>query len=306
MAKMRGAIRLQGLDKSNNKIYVRTKSGTHLRERSAEGIHKNEPAIIKNNTAIGGANVLAGSVSRAMRFYAEGSCERSLYNSLVQVIMKDVEPGRLLRLKRFEGKDGHSRHKLDEIMMLPKIELAAKGNQAIVTFEIKHHPHREKDFNFYFLRIILVLWNSRDDTHTHAAKRLKWIPMDAELPLKYRLEFEKPANSTEYLVMCCCERGSEENESRLPTNKKIRILLAGSFDKKATAAYEAYLAEKNIQQKHILRNAAEEEAVGPITEKPKKVATKNTSADVAPLKDKLRPSAASKMSKAVNAGRKKR
>ena len=56
MAKMTGIINFSGLDKSSNKVYVKGKNGIHIREQVREGLHKNEVALKRNYTTIGGVN----------------------------------------------------------------------------------------------------------------------------------------------------------------------------------------------------------------------------------------------------------
>ena len=268
MPKMRGAIKLTGYDKTSGNIYWKGKKGViHGRQPQKPGVHKDQPELKANYTTIGEKNRLAGKVSRILSTYASGNCETGNYIRMRKLLQKDPVAGRYLQIKRFEEYDGHRKHKLEELIKIPAFEISLKKNKVIVSFDIERHPVKKAERPYYFLRVILVMWNDQDDHFTEEAKRIKWIPMNAALPLSYDLEFKKPAGSREWLLLCCLERAEEARESRLGTDKYIRIVRVSSFDKKDIADHKAYLAEKNKQKEVIIRNAQEDEAVGPVVRK---------------------------------------
>ena len=270
MPKQRGATRLQGADKSANKLYYRDKKGVYrVRELAKPGIHKDQPALKANYTTIGEKNKLGGKIGRLLKFYAPAHIELRSYDRFRKVLQKDPVNGRYLQLKRFEGADGHSGNKLDQMMKIPTFSLSVEEEKVIVSFDLESHPQPKQNRDHYFLRIILVLWNTGDDDFSEEAKRTHWVRMDAAMPLSYDMEFKKPKESREYMLLCCLERGEEAAEARLGTDKYIRIVKVGSFDEADEAAYAAYREEKNKQKESIRRNAQEEEAVAPIVREKK-------------------------------------
>ncbi len=292
MAKLKGALQITGMDKKANKQYVERKDGIYVKELPPAGIHRDEPALKKNYTATAGINKLASQVNTVMKYYAAGFLEQRRYDVLRSQFFKVPQEKRLWRLKCLEGMEGHTKKKVCELLNPPRAALILKKNIIILPLIIFQHPKTiEGEHYYHYHRIVLMLWNSKDDSYTHQSKRTEWVAINDDLPLEYEFEFEKKPDSTEWLILLCLVRGEDKNEDRMPPDKNIMILQAGSFDKKAEVRYDAWLAEKNIVKTKPRRKTATDDVVMP---KKVKDATQTKEAVVVPKKRVVKKKIANK------------
>ena len=242
--KQKGTMKFSGKDERSGLTHYETKSGFYSKRSQEPGLHADDENIQKNCRASKGVNGLASGLNNLLKLYVPGYLDREIYFEFTSRFFKAEPPSRLGRLMTLRDMDAHAGFKLGNAIAVPKITVTATDDIVSVKTEITGHATLEKKQHFYSVHIILVLWNSDNDEYSHAEKYTKWLDPSVALPLRYSFKFDKPANSTEYMVMCCCLRGEEPSEKRIPPVRSLKVMAVGSFDEKAMDEWRAFQIEK--------------------------------------------------------------
>lgn len=242
--KQKGTMKFSGKDNRSGLTHYETKTGFYSKQTPEPGSHADDENIQKNCRAAGSVNGLAGDLNKILKLYVSGYMDTGIYFKFTSPFFKAKPASRLGRLMTLRGMNAHPRHTLNAAMDVPKITVTATEDTVSVKTEITRHAELVKNKKFYSLQIILVLWNSENEEYSHAEKYTQWLNPSKPLPLRYTFKFEKPVNSTEYMVMCCCMRGEEANDKRIPPEKALKIMEVGSFDERAMAEWLACQSEK--------------------------------------------------------------
>ncbi len=244
--KQKGTMKFSGTDKSSGLVHVKSKRGYYTRQQQQPGLHAEDENIQVNCRAAEGVNGLAGSINDLLKLYVDGFMDRKIYFKMTSLFFKAEPPTRLGRLIELSGMDVHPGFTLEKAIGGLAIEVSSTDETISVKTGITRHAHMEKELKFYSIHVILVLWNSENDQYSHAEKFTKWLDPKVALPLRYTFKFDKPANSTEYIVMCCCLRGERNSDKLFPPERALKIMEVGSFDEKAMAELEEFqIAKKN-------------------------------------------------------------
>ena len=246
--KQKGTIKLTGLDKNADLVYVKGKNGIYARRRPKKGSHANDKKLIEHSRPTGGINKLAGVISGAMKLYAEGFTYSELYQAIKKVFFATQNPNRFVRLAALEGMDAHPRNTLAASIDPPLITVKHEDDRLQIKTTITNHADFKKEYPFYSIHIILFFWNNANDEMGHSDKYTGWLDQSRALPLKYTFEFDRPDNMTDYLVLCCCLCGEEKGETRIQPHRALRVVAVGSFDEKSITELAAYREKKKTER----------------------------------------------------------
>ena len=242
--KQRGTLRFTGHDKTTGKVYAETKNGFIVKNAPRKGSHANDPNIKENSSSAGTINRLAGEVSRIINLYAKDDLSTKLYQAIKSRFFEVQYPHRFVWLSNLEDLDAHPLKRLSKAIDTPVITVMPEAERLKVKATITGHANFEKNQQYYSLHIILIYWNSDDNKARHTEKYTAWLDRSRALPLSYTFDFEKPANITDYLVLCCCVRSEQQNESYHPF-RAIKVMAVGSYDEKSLAELTAYRDAKS-------------------------------------------------------------
>jgi hypothetical protein len=247
--KQKGTIKLTGLDKNADLVYVEGKNGIYARLRPKKGSHANDKKLIENSRPTGGKNKLAGKISAIMKQYAEGFTERNLYQEIKDRFFNTKHPSRFVQLMALDGMDAHARNTLAKSIEPPQILVKHEDDRIQIKATITRHAKFEKDHKFYSIHIILLSWNNENDEVSHMHKYTGWLDKSKTPPFSYTFEFDRSAKMTEYLVLCCCLRGERNEEILFPPDRALGVVVVGSFDENALAELTAYREAKKMKVK---------------------------------------------------------
>ena len=244
--KQKGTMKFSGVDPQSGLVHVKGKTGYYSRRQQEPGLHAEDENIQVNCKAAGSVNGLAGSINHILKLYVSGFLDSQIYFKMTSLFFKAEPPTRLGRLITLSDMDVHPRFTLSEAIEPPNISVSTTEDKVCVKTEIMRHANLVKDLKYYSIHIILVLWNSENDQYSHAEKYTKWLDPNMVLPLRYTFKFDKPSNTTEYMLMCCCLRGERNSDKLFPPERALKIVEVGSFDEKAMAELEEFrIAKKN-------------------------------------------------------------
>jgi hypothetical protein len=258
MLKQVGAVKLKGLDKSNNKVHVQGKKDIHSRERPKKGSHRNEPAFKAGMDAAGAVARTAGDVNTVFKFYGTGFLQRGIYSKLLKAVWKADHPHRFVKLAGLENFNGHYRYPMHEIMNGLEVIAVPVKRRMKVSLNVTQHARLEREHRFYRLQAIVVFWNSENDKYVHTEQRTRWMHLSEE-PDGYDMQFDIPVKSTDYLVMCCCIRGEEKGELRLPPDRTLKIMLVGSLAQKSLEVLAEHRAALKAREQPTSKDRGVEE-----------------------------------------------
>ncbi len=244
--KQKGTVKLSGHDKQAGLVYAHTKHGYIARQAPAKGSHADDENLKENSGAAGPINKLGGAISRIMKFYAPGYTPAGLYHSIKSRFFKMQHPHRFVRLSSLEEMDVHPRNTLADAIIPPGITVMPATEGLKIKLTINGHAKLEKLHKNYSLHIILLSWNSSDEKISHTEKYTAWLDQSKKTPFSYTFIFERMADMTDYMVLCCCLRSEGKRLDWYPPDRALKVMAVGSYDEKALAELAAYReAKKN-------------------------------------------------------------
>lgn len=236
MAKAHGHMRVSG--KLGDKVYVETKTGTHIRNAPKKGLKKDEPALKEQYNSTSFFNGVASQVKHALTEHVFNFVDSKLYHRL---------------LKKFRGVKEHAQKRWLLVREVVDMEVAPaypftkfngidwsvepRKGELMVHLNVKWHPENKVsvyEADSYYYELLLLVWNKTKQPPVVVTNETDWIAINGGRP-SFDIPLPVPKGATHWLLFFNARLASKGQCLDIRAAQGMRCVEAGSFDKKEIA-----------------------------------------------------------------------
>lgn len=244
MAKQIGALKLSG--KFDDKIAVAQskKKGRGYVKAASDKKMKNQSDQFKAETARTKlTNGLSSRINNIFKRAASYIKPSHFYRALNTRFRAEKSNERILLLDMLQDMEINEAYKLETLFSFPHLVAEEKPKELEVKLISDHHGDRN-DHECYFVEILVLMWNKKNDEIKYDVQKSEWIPTTAPLPVKGSFIFKRPNETTDYLIACRCVVGNNNSSPEYLTQQGIKILAVGSYGKREKELLESKTKNK--------------------------------------------------------------
>jgi hypothetical protein len=260
MPRQKSSIKLSG--KIDDEVYVNGKYGQLVRKAPKKGAKKNKTALKQQYNRTAFLNTLASELNRIIGAYSGILKNSSFYHAVQKRFRKEPLNNRFLLLKQLEGMEVNSDYPLNKLGNA-SVTVHATEKKITVRLDVLYHvPEylRKYKVDCYTYELSLLCWKKGEGPPTHARQFSEWTYITDGLP-EFEFVFTRPAGTVHWLVVVKQQAGLKEEPVNSFVGEGMRIISAGTFDKKDLALLDKRKEEEMAKETKEPRRKTEEQII---------------------------------------------
>jgi hypothetical protein len=264
MAKVNpGAVQISG--KLGDKVItIGGRYPSYMRSVVKSGTKKDESALKTQYRRTALLNKLASEVNGVVKSMVGALKTGRFYSEVQRKLRKEPQNHRLLLLWQLRGLEAHWRFTFEKHGM-PDWEVRMEKGRLVSKLRVNNPPRMViKGTNCYSFEASLICWNNTEDPVQYDTQYTEWQKPDKKKKA-FEFRFKKPVGAVHWLLCLRVVLGVNDKPDGNFGADGMRIVEAGSFDKREQAWLEELKARSGEQDtaksetKHpIVRVKAEE------------------------------------------------